>query len=177
MLIPLTTATIFARNGTIRRGALIGTAIVAGMVVPLVVLLKSRVASGEWSDTDVSDQVQRRSFFPMAAAIVAATVLAFWAGRMPRSLVLGMGVGLGLLGVAMQINLWTKISLHAIFASYCLVLAVSESLWLGSLFAIVAAAVGWSRVELGRHTVGQVVAGGGVGAVGGLIFRVLASMA
>jgi len=75
----------------------------------------------------------------------------------------------GLVAAAAVTRAW-KISIHAAVAVGVTVVFAATFGALGWLFAIPTAAVGWSRVQLGVHTVTQVIAGAVLGAVvtGGL---------
>jgi len=61
-----------------------------------------------------------------------------------------------------------KVSLHVGFAVFTAVALLPGSPWVGGVAAVVAAAVAWSRLELGRHTLAEVVGGGLLGGAVGV---------
>jgi membrane-associated phospholipid phosphatase len=81
----------------------------------------------------------------------------------------GIGAGAILLFAAMLINLAIKISLHMALAALCAVVILALNLWLGIIGLCFAVANGWSRVVLRRHTRLEVVTGGLLGGVVGLL--------
>ena len=72
----------------------------------------------------------------------------------------------GLIAVSALVNQWLKVSLHTGFAAFTAVALFSGSRPMGIGAAVVALAVAWSRLELRRHTLPEVVGGAllGIGA-------------
>ena len=157
-----------ARDGA-GRALTLGLVTIAATALPLLLIIRRQVAKGAWSDHDVSVAEERRSFYPRVLLVVAAAALVFYLLGFPGPLVAGLGVSLALLVAAMIINRRTKISLHMIFAVYFGVALTAVGLPIGAAFLLLAAAVGWSRVRLARHTPWQVAAGAALGAAGGLV--------
>jgi membrane-associated phospholipid phosphatase len=81
----------------------------------------------------------------------------------PRSIVAGAAAVLALLVAAAFCNRWLKVSLHEAFAVFTVVSLSSVSLWASGLLLVLAVAIGWSRVVLGRHTLPEVLAGAALG--------------
>jgi membrane-associated phospholipid phosphatase len=132
------------------------------------------VRRGRLSDRHIGVREQRTK--PLALGLVSVLIgLALLAllGA-PRELV--VLVVASFIGgfVATVVNHFWKLSVHASVASGSMVVLV---LVFGPVLlatAVVVAAVGWSRVRLGDHTTGQVVAGTVIGAViAGLVFGLL----
>jgi len=151
------------------RALTFGGAAVLFTVSPLVFIIRRKVSAGKWSDHDVSDASERRSFYPIAITINTLSTLIFYLLDFPHGLIVGMLISLVILLAAMLINRWSKISLHQIFAVYFAVSLFAVSYWSGAGFLLIAAAVGWSRIELERHTFGQVLSGALLGAVAGIV--------
>ena len=149
------------------RALTFGGAAVLCTVSPLLFIIRRRVSAGKWSDHDISDAAERRSFYPVAIAIAAVSTLLFYLLNFPHVLIVGMLMSLVILLAAMLINRFSKISLHMIFAVYFAVALIAVSLWSGAAFLLLAAAIGWSRVRLRRHTVRQVLGGAMLGALAG----------
>lgn len=169
VLLSLTVLISAASSAPLGRALTIGGATVLLTVLPLVFIIRRKVSAGQWSDHDVSDASERRNFYPIAIAITALSLAAFYLLGFPRGLLVGMLISLILLLAAMFINRFSKISLHLIFAAYFAVSLLAVSFWIGGAFLLLAAAVGWSRVKLGRHTRAQVLGGALLGAAAGLL--------
>jgi len=65
---------------------------------------------------------------------------------------------------------WFKLSLHASFAAFAVLLLWPLNLWYVALASIAAVAICWSRLALGRHTLAEVLGGSFLGAVAGACF-------
>ncbi|WBB93274.1 phosphoesterase PA-phosphatase [Verrucosispora sp. WMMC514] len=123
------------------------------------------VRRGRLSDHHIRVREQRRT--PLVYGLVSVLVgLALLVGfRAPRP-VIAMVVVMFALGLAVTlVNLVWKLSIHAAVAAgsaAVLVIVFGPALLLAAAGVVL---VAWSRVELGEHTVGQVIAGTAVGLV------------
>ncbi|HEY0462206.1 MAG TPA: phosphatase PAP2 family protein [Pyrinomonadaceae bacterium] len=151
------------------RALTLGGAAVLFTVSPLVFIIRRKVSAGKWSDHDISDASERRSFYPIAIGIAALSTFLFYLLDFPHGLIVGMLMSLVIMLAAMLINRRSKISLHMIFAAYFAIALFGVSLWSGTGFLLLAAAVGWSRVVLERHTPAQVLSGAVLGATAGIV--------
>jgi len=151
------------------RALTFGGAAVLFTVSPLVFIIRRKVSAGKWSDHDISDASERRSFYPIAISIAALSTFLFYLLGFPHGLIVGMLMSLVIMLAAMLINRRSKISLHMIFAAYFAVALFGVSPWSGTGFLLLAAAVGWSRVALERHTPAQVLSGALLGAAAGIV--------
>jgi membrane-associated phospholipid phosphatase len=175
VLLPLTILLATLNNASPARALTIAAITVLVTVVPLFLIIRRKVSAGKWSDYDISEPSERRSFYPFAAAAVALSCLVFWLLDFPRPLLIGVIISLFLLLAAMLINRFSKISLHLIFAAYCAMSLTAVSFWTASILIALAIAVGWSRVVLKRHTLAQVLGGAALGLIGGLfLLRIIA---
>lgn len=138
--------------------------------LPVALLVGLQVLRGRWTDLDVSVRRQRYALYPFGLACLLALILAYEHFGAPRVAVRTMGAFAIANTIDAIINFLYKVSAHATGAAACATL-----LWLGASpawgIAATAAAllVGWSRVELGRHTRGQVLLGWGVGVLSSVI--------
>jgi hypothetical protein len=131
-----------------------------------------QVRRGRWAHVDASLPHERRQLNPFAALLLfaAALALAGW-GRSPHG-----AIGAALAGVlvlaAQLLRRRMKLSLHCAFAAYAAAIVwpgVAASLSL----ALLALGVAWSRLQLRRHTRGEVVVGLGLGTLAGLMLQLL----
>lgn len=143
----------------------VGIALVT--VIAMLAVIARQVAAGRWSDYDVSDQKQRHGFYPWALGIVAAGALVSWWARLPIGFVRAMAVAFGVIAIAAVLTRWTKVSLHALLGAFCAVIASGIDVRAAVALGVLVLLVGWSRVALKRHRVGEVVLGIVLGALGG----------
>ncbi len=140
---------------------------------PVAALVGYQVARGHWTDLDVSVRQQRYALYPVGLICALLMTAAFALTGAPHATVaaaLALALANAIDGV---INYAYKVSAHATAAAACAAL-----LWLfvpgwGVPAALAAGLVGWSRVELGRHTTGQVLLGWLVGVAGALAVQLL----
>lgn len=147
---------------------ILGTLFLA-VIAPTAFLLLAGVRSGRWQDTDVSVREERKRFYPWAIPISALGVVATWLIGAPFFVVRGGLMTFGLLVAAAVINAKLKISLHTLFAAYCMMILFQVGIWCGTAALVLAALVFWSRLFLGRHTAAECLAGAGLGVVGGIL--------
>lgn len=150
-------------TGNVRRGLMLAGVALLLTAVPLAGLVGFQVARGHWSDLDVSVRQQRYLLYPIGICCAALMLVAFVLLRAPFP---AMATALALtLANAINgfINLAYKVSGHATTAATCAALLWAFAPGWGVPAAIAAALVGWSRVQLGRHTTGQVILGWSVG--------------
>ncbi|MFJ2342422.1 phosphatase PAP2 family protein [Streptomyces antimycoticus] len=145
-------------------------AIVFAAVIP-VAYIKYGIRSGRWQDRHVGQRVRRLHLIPVIMASVGvaiATMLLLGAPVQMTALVVAM---LATLGAILSVTTLWKISVHtSVSAGAIAILAVGISPWWAALSPLVAL-IGWSRVALRDHTLGQVVAGTALGAlVAGSVF-------
>jgi hypothetical protein len=142
----------------------VGAVALGFVALSLAILLGMR--AGRFNDFDVSERERRPVFFGLLAATTLA--MAGWF-RDDAGAVRACLIASGVVGVCALLNRWTKVSLHTAFALY------AAGLWAtwapgATLVALpLAAAVGWSRIQLGRHVWREVGAGALVGLVGGAL--------
>lgn len=172
ILIPALVAAVTVRRLPPEQAAFIVGSVILVSIVPMFLLIARRVRAGAWTNYDVSVREQRAGMYPAALAITFATALVLAWAQVPRPILRGVLAILLLIGCAALINLWLKISLHTAFAVFtALAFLPSRGLVAGVL--VLALAIAWSRIELGRHTLAEVLGGALLGAaVGGGAFLV-----
>ncbi|SEQ77410.1 phosphatase PAP2 family protein [Lentzea albida] len=137
-------------------------------VIPMAVIVRG-ARKGKWDGHHVTNREGRVVPLVTAGASLAAGTAIMFLGDAPRSMLALAGSMFASLIVSMAITfgLKWKISLHAAvaWAAVVTLTIVYGPWWL--LLALPAALVTWSRVELGDHTTGQVLAGSVMGVVVG----------
>jgi membrane-associated phospholipid phosphatase len=145
--------------------------IVGGLIVPMVVKMYCGYRKGTYTNFDVSDQVERKTWYSLPIILLTIFTLYLFVTEQERNLRLAILLSLILLISSKLINNYIKISLHASFGAYIAMLAFPLlGLIYGSLFLLFALLVACARVVLGRHTVIEVVAGLVLGLILGLGF-------
>lgn len=166
VLIPALVAAVTVPSLPPEQAAFIVGTVVLLSIVPMFLLIARRVRAGAWTNYDVSVREQRAGMYPAALAITAATALVLAWAQVPRPILRGVLAILLLIGLAALVNRWLKVSLHTAFAVYtALAFVPSRGLVAGAL--VLALAIAWSRLELGRHTLAEVLGGALLGALVG----------
>lgn len=168
VLIPVLMAAVTARWLPPERVALVVGIVLLVSIMPMLLLMSRRVRSGAWTNYDVSVREQRRGLYPFAMTVAGLSTLVLFAIGAARPVVQGALATLILIATASLVNLRLKISLHMAFAVFAAVSVLSLGWGFTAGGLLLALAIGWSRLELGRHTLTEVVGGALLGAVVGV---------
>lgn len=142
--------------------------VVAGMAVVVAIVwgfVVQRWRSGRWSTVDASRRQERPVLYLLA--LVLAGGYWWWLGGRTSALSGGVLAAVALLCVAGLANRWIKLSLHMAclaFAGLAL-LGLYRPVGVGLLLAV--PMLGWSRLRMARHSLGEVVGGTLLGAIAG----------
>ncbi|MEU3224424.1 hypothetical protein ABZ695_14850 [Streptomyces sp. NPDC006976] len=119
---------------------------------------------GTWGDRHVVDRTKRAPIFFVILGSIGAGSAVMVLGGAPTGILAAMLALWAMTVVLLAVNTVWKISVDASVASavVALLAAVHSPWWLFGY--VMTAAVAWSRVALGYHTVGQVTAGTALGA-------------
>ena len=134
-----------------------------------------QVRRGRWAHVDASQPHERRQLNPFAALLLLAVALVL-AGRGGSAQgAVGAALAATLVLAAQTLGRRMKLSLHGAFAAYAAAIAwPAEAASLA--LALLALGVGWSRVQLRRHTRVEVLAGLALGALAGLAYLELGAL-
>ena len=144
-------------------------ALLLSTLVPTAILLLSGVRSGRWSDADVSVRKERQRFFPWAVPFSLVGVLVMYLINAPADIIRGGAITLALFLASWIVNCFLKLSLHALFASYCAIILFRIGAGWGAIAFVLALLVAWSRLFLHRHTPVELIAGIALGLIGGFV--------
>ncbi len=142
---------------------------IATTTLPLLLFTRRQIRRKRWNDYDVSIRQDRYLLYPLGLLTLAGSALVFWLLDAPVFMLHGIAGGAVLLFVAMLANLIIKISLHMALAMLCGVVILALNLWLGIVACGFALVNGWSRVVLRRHTLLEVITGGLLGGLVGIL--------
>lgn len=138
-------------------------AIVFAAVIPMA-YIKYGIRSGRWQDRHVGQRERRLHLIPVIMASVGVAIAAMVFLDAPAQMTALVVAMLATLGAILPVTAFWKISVHtSVSAGAIAMLAVGVSAWWAVLAPLVAV-IGWSRVVLRDHTLGQVVAGAVLGA-------------
>lgn len=134
----------------------------------LLIYLFFRKRKGLVSNWDVSahQERSRNVYQPILALVLAASAVLYFFNQPFVGDTLFFGL---LMAVCYAINIKIKISQHTSIATYLGFLALPVNLWLGIALLVFVPFIAWSRVVLGRHTRDEVMIGGIIGGLFGLL--------
>ncbi|MGW8779366.1 hypothetical protein ACWGNM_15005 [Streptomyces sp. NPDC055796] len=132
-------------------------------VIPLA-FIKYGIRRGRWADRHVGPRRQRVIVLSFVSVSVATGITLLWAFGAPRTMTALVSAMLATLVALLAVTPAWKISVHAAVSSGSILLLAMTAYGPWTLLAYpLVAVVGWSRVELGDHTLAQVLAGAAVG--------------
>ena len=132
------------------------------ILLPLLYLARL-FRGGMVSDLELNRRTER--IRPLGAALsgTLASLAALLWGQAPAELVLVAGLSALQTGLFLLINLWWKISAHALTSTALAVMGFFMVGLAAMPLVFLAVLVAWSRVQLGAHTVSQTLAGAVLG--------------
>ena len=133
--------------------------------LPITFLGAVQVIRHKWTDLDVSVRRQRYTLYPFGIACMVVLTLSYVHFNAP-AVAIRSGYALVIANtIDGLINLFYKVSAHATgaAASATLIGLATPFIGLSIIAAVAALLVGWSRVQLRRHSRGQVLLGWLVG--------------
>ncbi|GAA2691616.1 hypothetical protein GCM10010412_081960 [Nonomuraea recticatena] len=124
------------------------------------------VKSGRFGNRHITTRSERPKLVAVIVALVVAALVLLAVLGAPSVMVACVAIMLATLAVVGPITLVWKISFHTAVAAGSVVMlaAVLPAVPVWVVGGLVVAAIGWSRVTINDHTVGQVVAGSVAGA-------------
>ena len=129
-----------------------------------------QVRRGRWQHIDASSTAERSSLNSFLAIVLLLGALIGFYQLAEPGLPLGLLLCALLIVIVMMVSPWAKLSLHAAFAAFAVLLLWPLNIGHVALAGVTAAGICWSRVRLGRHTVAEVLAGSVLGALFGACF-------
>jgi len=169
LTIPLfVTITMFATED-IGKASLVIFLIVGCIFVPLVAWLYIKSKNGTTTNFDVSDRKQRKSLFVFILPVLMVVTIILYRTGQSKTVCLSVFFGLVITFVSQLVNLRIKSSLHVSMTIYLAFLIMPLNYIAGIVVLLLSGLIGWSRIVLGRHTLKEVLWGGGIGLTIGLI--------
>ena len=125
----------------------------------LIVARRLRRGDGDWY---VTVREERRSLYLLGGACLLVLLALLRATGAPSLLIACLLAAIAANAIGALLNRRTKVSVHVGSAAGCATLLGWIAPAAAPLLAAAVALVGWARLRLGHHTLGQVVLGAGV---------------
>ncbi len=140
-------------------------------LAPVAILMLLQVRRGAWENVDASNARERPILYGVGGAAVVGLLL-YLRLRQPGSFLLrGATATLAMLIVCALLTRWQKVSLHLAFAALAATSLLLLRSPLGWGVAAALPALAWSRWALGRHRPLELVLGGAIGVVTGVLLH------
>ncbi len=163
--LPVFTIVVMFMKESTRKAFFISVLIIGGVILPMVVWIMIRTRKGKYSNFDVSERAQRKSLFVFVIPLLGFVTLILFLTEQSLNTCLSVLFALILSVVSQIMNFFIKSSLHVSLTIYLAALVLPMSIGFGSFILLFSFLIGWSRIELGRHTKKEVFAGAIIGVV------------
>lgn len=133
------------------------------VAVPIIWNNYRKMKSGEYTNFDVSDRMQRKGFYPFAISLFSVLLLVFWILDFPGEVLRQTCVFFVMVLTMALVNLKIKASMHAGIAFYIALNIFVFGFLPGGVTLGFALAVAWSRWQMKRHSLKELVIGAIIG--------------
>ena len=161
--IPAFVAMVMFANEDFKKAVFITFLIIGCIFVPLILRLYIKSKNGTYTNFDVSNRMQRKTIFIFIIPFLIIVTFVLFKTRQNHDLCISMLFATILVLISQVVNLFIKSSLHVSLNIYLSFLVMMLNLKVGILLFLFTGLVGWSRIELGRHTLKEVLTGGVIG--------------
>lgn len=124
---------------------------------------------GKYENFDVSDQQQRKSFYPFALGLFTVLLILFLFLPVPSDVLVQTSVFFSMLVSMAVINQKVKASLHAAISFYIAVSVIQVHLVLSATLILLALSISWSRLITQRHSIQELI----IGCISGVSFGII----
>lgn len=139
--------------------------VVCLVFLPVLLIAMFFVRTGRMDALFSNRRHQRHRIYIIGLFFAMLTMLVLNWLHAPGAVVAALVSGLVTVVTFATINLWWKISVHTSTVSALVVVLCVVYGWWGVPSAVLVPFMGWSRVVLAQHTLGQVIAGALVSAI------------
>ena len=172
---PLLTFSVFTvlvsfRSFDVEKASLISFVAIAGVILPVTIRNYLKTRRGEYTNFDVSNQEQRKGFYPLPVILISIALVFFYFTNQPSDVLTGTLLSLLLMITAGVINLKIKCSLHAAASIFLSFLLFRIWFYAGVVMFVFTILICISRFILKRHSIIEIVTGLIVGGVFGSVF-------
>lgn len=168
IVIPLAIALVALRSMPPQRAIVFASIVTATTILPIIVLIIRQMRRGAWTNFDVSVRRDRPLLFVVSLVLTAAlAAVEHFLGVSP-GIVQGTIASSLLIALAALINVRLKLSLHCAFTAFFATSFMTLDRTAATFLLLALPILGWSRVTLRRHSLGEVVAGSVLGGIVGV---------
>jgi membrane-associated phospholipid phosphatase len=172
LTIPIFILIVMSGFESFPKASLIAFLIVGCVFIPVILRMYIKSKNGTYTNFDVSDRTQRKSLFLFAIPLLLVVTVILFATNQSRTLCISVLFALILLIVSQVTNFYIKSSLHVSLNIYLSSLIFTVNYKIGIAVLLFTVLIGWSRVQLGRHTKKEVLFGLIIGVLISLIMLV-----
>lgn len=148
---------------------MISIAMLSVVTFPILIHNYIKTKKGTYSNFDVSDQKQRRGFYPFSILLFAICLILFVILHLPKVVLVTTASFLGMLLCMALVNFKIKASLHLAIALFIVPKFFEISIIFGLGFLFFGIGIAWSRLILRRHSAQEISLGSIIGLLFGLL--------
>lgn len=142
--------------------------VIGGMFIPMAIKTYRGTKRGDYTNLDVSNQMQRQKWYRTAVLLLILVIALLYFTDQSRSMRFNTIYAFLLLVTAQIVNIYIKSSMHVAYNVFLTFLILPINDGFAMLFGVFVITIAWSRLELKRHTMKEVVSGTIIGLVFGI---------
>lgn len=163
---------ILFMNQPLEKAIWVSTLIILGIFIPMFIKIRRGTKSGRYTNFDISDRQQRKSFYPFVLLLLLAVTAVLYFTNQPEEIIRPILLGLILILINYTLNFYIKVSLHVSLTIFLGFLIFEINIAAGIVFFFFGLVMAWSRFELKRHSVQEILLGILVGVLIGSIYLI-----
>lgn len=142
--------------------------IIGCIIIPNVIRNYIKTKRAEYTNFDVSVRTHRNSMYLFSIILSLIITIVMFISNQSKDLYLGVLFATILIIISYIVNFSIKCSAHVSLTIYLSFIIISMNLIIGITGLVFACLIGWSRLELGRHTIKEVITGAIIGMITGV---------
>ncbi|XWW45751.1 hypothetical protein JYG30_24040 [Fibrella sp. USSR17] len=174
LTLPVCSLAILFRYEPIANASVLALLLVGCLVVPLAVSMYRKQAKGVHTNFDVSDQRQRQTWYYLVVSLLVGVTALVYLTNQSFIVRLSFLLATLLLITSQFVNQFIKSSLHVSLNTFLAFLLLLVDVKIGMLWLTFLPLIGWSRRQLNRHTLPEIITGGVIGLTFGYLLFYLA---
>jgi hypothetical protein len=167
--IPVFVVFVMYANEGFKKASFISFLIIGCVFIPVFLRMYIKSRNQSYTNFDVSDREQRKSLFIFVLPILIIVTFILFITKQSPNLCLSVLFATILIFISQITNLYLKSSLHVSLNILLSFLMMTMNFKLGIVFLLFTGIIGWSRIITGRHSIKEVLYGGFLGSIIGLI--------
>lgn len=146
-------------NQPAQKAIWISALIILGVFIPMFLKIRRGTKSGRYTNFDISDRQQRKSFYPFIILLLSVVTAILYFTQQPEDIIRPILFALILILINYALNFYIKVSLHVSLTVFLGFLIFEINTALGIIFFLFGLAMAWSRLELKRHSFQEILLG------------------